>query len=255
MIFENRLVLSAMAGINNADFCLRQKAALVIMGGFNADDKAIKAAKKVVARGRREFIFDEPIDGIENEIKRIYNKKKFAVNVRSASIDGYVEVAKIVKKYNGIVEINAHCRQPEFVDIGCGQYLLFNQEKLIEIVKEVSKICTTAVKIRGSLEIDYLELAKQLRKVGCKIIHVDAMIPDGLCDLKLIGRISKTGFTIGNNSFIDVQSGEAMIKAGAKMASAARAVLKNPKFFDEMLKSKILSERVELGELALLNKN
>ena len=243
-MFENRLVLSAIAGINDANFCMKHKAALVILGGFNADDKAMDAAKKVVARGRKEFIFDNPIEGIKNEIKKI--SKKFAVNIRSSSIDGYVEVAELVKKYRGIIEINAHCRQPEFIEIGCGQYLLFNQEKLMEIVKEVSEICTTAVKIRGGLEIDYVNLAKGLRKAGCKIIHVDAMIPGGLCDLNLIEKISKTGFTIGNNSFVDVQSGEAIIKSGADMVSAARAVLKNQKFFDEMLKSEILSEKVKL---------
>ena len=114
-------------------------------------------------------------------------------------------------------------------------------------VREVSKICVTAVKIRGGLNIDYSELAKKLRKAGCRIIHVDAMIPNELCDLELITQIAKTGFTIGNNSFVDTKSGEAMIKAGASMASAARAVLKNPRFFDEMLNSKILSEKVILN--------
>ncbi len=246
MIFENRLVLSAMAGINDADFCIKQKAALVIMGGFNADKKAMKAAKEVVKRGRKEFIFEDPISGIEEEIKKIYKKKKFAINVRSASVDGYVEVARLVKNYGGIVEINAHCRQPEFVEIGCGQHLLYDKEKLVEIVKEVSKFCITAVKIRGGLNIDYLELANSIRRAGCKIVHVDAMIPNGLCDLKLIRRLSKTGFTIGNNSFVDVRSGEAIINAGANMVSAARAVLKNPRFFDEMLESAMLSDKVVL---------
>lgn len=246
-MFENRLVLSAMAGINDAEFCIKQDAALVIMGGFNADEVAMEAAKRVVERGRREFIFDNPIGGIENEIRKICNKKRFAVNVRSASIEGYEEVAEIVENYNGILEINAHCRQPEFIEIGCGQYLLFNQKKLLRIVKKVSRICVTAVKIRGGLEIDYLDLACKLRAAGCKIIHVDAMIPDGLCDLNLIKSISKTGFTIGNNSFVDTKSGEAIIKSGASMVSAARAILKNPLFFREMLKSKILSERVTLS--------
>ncbi|MEM0215596.1 MAG: hydrolase, partial [Archaeoglobaceae archaeon] len=114
MKFENRLVLSAMAGINNADFCIKQKASLVILGGFNADKGAIEAGIKAMARGRKEFIFEDPLEGIEREIKKIKGKN-FAVNVRSSSPEGYIEIARLVEEYDGILEINAHCRQPEFV--------------------------------------------------------------------------------------------------------------------------------------------
>lgn len=244
MKFENRLVLSAIAGINDAEFCNRQKAGLVILGGFNADRRAMEAAREVVKRGRKEFIFNDPIEGIESELKKI--KKQFAVNVRSSTLEGFLRVAELIDDYGGIIEINAHCRQPEFVKAKCGEWLLFNHEELIEIVKKVSRICITSVKIRGGYEIDYKRLCEKLRSAGCKIIHVDAMIPNGKNDLNLIRTIAETGFTIGNNSFIDIKSGEAIIKAGAEMASAARAVLKDPKFFDKMLRSKILSQPVYL---------
>ncbi len=244
MKFENRLVLSAMAGINNADFCNRHKAALVILGGFNADEGAMNAAREAVKRGRREFIFEDPIEGIENELKRV--KKKFAVNVRSTTLDGFLRVAELVDDYKGILEVNAHCRQPEFIRARCGEWLLFNHERLVEVVRRVSKICTTSVKIRGGHRIDYKKLCEKLRSAGCKIIHVDAMIPGGGNDLKLVKVIAETGFTIGNNSFVDIKSGEDFIKAGAEMVSAARAVLKDPKFFDKMLESKILSQPVYL---------
>jgi len=242
-MFENRLVLSAMAGINNADFCRRQRAALVILGGFNADRKAIEAAEKVVRRGRKEFLFG--IDGIEREIKKL-GKRKFAVNVRSSSLEGYLEAAELVESYCGILEINAHCRQPEFVEIGCGEWLLFHSEKLVEIVSRVSKIVPTFVKIRGGHELDYKGLAKKLFDAGCLAIHLDAMIPGGGCDFSLIERIAKIGNVIGNNSFVDIESGEKIIKSGAKMASAARAVLKDENFFEKMLKSPLLSQPVEL---------
>ncbi|MEM0329791.1 MAG: hydrolase [Archaeoglobaceae archaeon] len=245
MKFENRLVLSAMAGINNADFCIKQKASLVILGGFNADKGAIEAGIKAMARGRKEFIFDDPLEGIEREIKKIKGKN-FAVNVRSSSHEGYIETAKLVEEYDGILEINAHCRQPEFVSARCGEWLLFNAEELFKIVEMVSKITRTAVKLRGGYNLDYEKLSAKIFEKGCSIVHIDAMIPKGGCDLSLIHRISKHGFTIANNSFVDINSGESMIKAGARMVSAARAVLKDENFFEKMLSSKILSEPVEL---------
>uniref|UniRef100_A0A7J2TJK9 Hydrolase n=1 Tax=Archaeoglobus fulgidus TaxID=2234 RepID=A0A7J2TJK9_ARCFL len=244
MKFENRLVLSAMAGINNAEFCKKHKAALVILGGFNADKIANEAGKKAIERGRKEFVFEDPIEGIEREIRSI-SGRKFAVNVRSSSLEGYLEVARLVESYGGIIEINAHCRQPEFISAKCGEWLLFNFEELLKIVRKTSDIAITAVKIRGGHKLDYRAICKKLFDSGCKIVHIDAMASNG-CDLELIERVSDLGFVIGNNSFVDIASGERIIKTGAKMVSAARAVLKDDKFFEKMLKSEILSQPVSL---------
>ncbi len=245
MRFENRLVLSAMAGINNAEFCGKQKASLVVLGGFNADEGATEAARRAAERGRKEFIFPDPLEGIEREIRAL-GRKKFAVNVRSATIEGYLDAANLVESYSGILEINAHCRQPEFISARCGEWLLFNHEKLLEIVKAVSKITTTFVKIRGGHNMDYPSLARKLFEAGCDAIHVDAMIPNGGCNFELIGAVSRYGFVIGNNSFTDIESGERMIRAGARMVSAARAVLRDRNFFEKMLESDLLSQPVEL---------
>ncbi|MEM3390709.1 MAG: hydrolase [Archaeoglobaceae archaeon] len=245
MRFENRLVLSAMAGINNAEFCKKQKAGLVILGGFNADKGAMDAARKAVERGRKEFLFEEPIEGIEREIKAIKGRN-FAVNVRSSTIDGYLEVANLVESYGGILEINAHCRQPEFVSAHCGEWLLFNLEELLKIVKAVSNVAITATKIRGGYNLDYEAICKKIFENGCKIVHIDAMIPNATCDFELIRKLSPLGFVIGNNSFVDIATGEKMILSGAKMASAARAVFRDERFFEKMLRSKILSQAVEL---------
>lgn len=234
-----------MAGINNAEFCRDQKASLVILGGFNADKRSMEAGKKVAERGRKEFIFEDPLEGIEKELKEIKGRK-FALNVRSSTLEGYIETARLVESYGGILEINAHCRQPEFISAKCGEWLLFNPKTLLEIVRNVSRVAITAVKLRGGHKINYEELCSKLFENGCSIVHIDAMIPKGGCDLSLIHTISRHGFTIGNNSFVDIRSGESIIKAGAKMVSAARAVLKDKEFFEKMLKSAVLSEPVEL---------
>jgi TIM-barrel protein len=247
--FPNRLVLSAMAGINDAEFCRRHPAGLLILGGFNADETSNEAAKKAVRRGRKEFVYDEPLKGIETETKSLSKslKEKLAVNVRSKSIEGYINAAEIVKKYSGIIEINAHCRQPEFLEIKCGQWLIFHPDKLTEIVKEVSAMdVPVSVKLRGGLEVNYVDIIRELKKAGCDMIHLDAMIEGGGCDLNLISGLSSEAFLIGNNSVVDIESAERMLNAGAKMVSAARAVLKDYQFFKKLLSSSILRKPIRL---------
>ena len=245
--FKNRLVLSAMAGINDHRFCSKFPAAMVVLGGFSADEKAMEASKKTLLRGRREFIFDDPVEGIRREIEGLLENfdGAFAVNVRSASLEGYLKAAEVVSGFGGFLEINAHCRQPEFLEIGCGQALL-GSTRLPSIVEEVSEVCNTIIKIRGGLSLDYPKLAKQLRKAGAFMLHVDAMIAGGGADLELIKSISNEIFTIGNNSVVDVFSAKKMLESGAKLVSAARAVLKDEKFFEKLLKDEFLSSTVVL---------
>jgi len=255
--FENRLVLSAMAGINNAEFCLRHPVGLAILGGFNADNKSNEVGKKVEGRGRKEFIFEEPVEGIEKEVRIMRkNRRNFAVNVRSATIDGYLAAAEVVKKHGGIIEINAHCRQPEFIEIKCGQWLIFHPDRLVSIVSEVSEIdIPISVKLRGGLNVDYPEIVRKVKKAGCSIIHMDAMIEGGGCDLNLLSKLSGNGFLIGNNSVVDIGSAERIIKTGANMVSVARSVLKDEKFFVKLLESKLLRERVELEGTTKITRN
>ncbi len=251
LIFFNRLVLSAMAGITNAEFCIKHPVGLAVMGGFNADKVSMDAARKAIRRGRKEFIFDDLIEGIEEEVKKLVNSDfegVFAINVRSSTLDGYVQAAEIARKYGGILEINAHCRQPEFTEIKCGQWLIHHPDHLASIIREVKKLdVIISVKIRGNVEgVDYSQLVRTIRQAGCHIIHVDAMILGGGCDLKLISEISKSGFTIGNNSVVDVESAEKVISAGASMVSAARAVLRDSSFFNRLLTSDVLRKNVVL---------
>ena len=247
IIFPNRLALSAMAGICNAEFASRHPVGYAVLGGFNADRGAMEAAAKAVRRGRKEFIFEDPVDGIEEELKKL-KKLKFSgivgVNTRSATLEGYIQVAELCRDYGAIMEINAHCRQPEFISIGCGQELLFRPDELAGIVSSCSEICPVSVKIRGGLEIDYVSLTKFLRDSGACMVHVDAMIPGSGNDLQLVRELSAIMFTVGNNSVVDYESAVRMARA-SHMVSAARAVLKNENFFSSILRGE-LARKVEL---------
>ena len=54
-------VLAAMAGRNNGEFCKKigeLGVGMVTVGGISADEMSMEASKKMVERGRAEFIFD-----------------------------------------------------------------------------------------------------------------------------------------------------------------------------------------------------
>lgn len=248
--FSNRLVLSAMAGINDAEFCKQHPVGLVVLGGFNADDATKLAAEGVVGRGRKEFIYDDPRKGIEQEVKSLLEShRNFALNVRSAEMDGYLMAAEIAEKYGGMLEINAHCRQPEFIGVKCGQWLMYHPQEFASLIREISSTADVpvGVKVRGNLKgIGYLELSTILRKSGCSFIHLDAMIEGGGCDLELISGLAKENFVIGNNSVVDIASAEKVLACGAKLVSAARAALKDGQFFERLLESDKLREPLEI---------
>ncbi len=243
--FPNRLVLSAMAGINNAKFCMQHPVGMAILGGFSADRASMNAARKVIKRGRKEFIFENPLEGIAKEVKLFVKSSsgKFAINVRSATVDGYVGAADISRRYGGIIEINAHCRQPEFVEAGCGQWLMKHPELLEEIIREVSEIAPVSVKIRNGKNC--VNVAKRAFKAGASLVHIDAMVPGNLCDFEVVKKISRLGMTVGNNSVSTIEMAEKMAEV-AHLVSAARAVLKDPLFFHKLLSSPILAEPLTL---------
>ncbi len=236
-----------MAGINDWRFVRDKKAGMVTLGGFNADEETNLAAKKAVMRGRREFVFTDPLEEIEKQISMLRDfKGVVAVNVRSKGIEGYIQVSKVAGEYGALVEINAHCRQPEFIEIGCGQALLFEPERLAEIVEKSCKYSEVIVKIRGGLDLDYLKLAERLFDSGAFMIHVDAMIPGGGADYDLVELLTSAGNVIGNNSVTDIASARRMIESGAKLVSLARAVLRDGSIFDRLLQDNLLSSSVEV---------
>lgn len=249
--FPNRLVLSAMAGVNNAQFCKQHPVGMAILGGFNTDSASNHAAREVEKRGRKEFILDDPREEIELEVKTFLDfnqNQNFSLNIRSATLEGYIVAAEIAKKYGGLLEINAHCRQPEFIEAKCGQWLMYHPKELTSLLREVSQCgAPVGVKLRGGIsQVDYLHLSRELKRNGCSFIHLDAMIEGGGCDLKLISELANECFVIGNNSVVDIESGERILSCGAKLVSAARAALKDSDFFEKMLGSSELKEPLEV---------
>ncbi len=238
-------VLAPMAGITDGTFC-RDISTLgfdmVTLGGYNADPSTLNAGQKILARGRPEFDLKpgELISHLEGQTLLLKSHDTWnglvSVNLRAMTPDPIIEVSRL--KNVDVVEINAHCRQPEITDLGCGQALLKNQSYLEKFTREVVKKAKSkvSVKIRANVPgVDELATVQSIEHTGADYLHVDAMKPGfDSADYDLIKSIrQKTSlFIIGNNSIRDVQSARRMLAAGADGISIARAAIGGTLSFD-----------------------
>ncbi|MFZ3384304.1 MAG: methanogenesis marker 9 domain-containing protein [Candidatus Methanoperedens sp.] len=234
---RNPIAVASMAGITDSKFASGfANAGLFILGGYNLDKPTNEAARKEIERGRTEFVSDKPMEFLKSELIAAKGYTTIAVNVRAASIEPFLEAAVLAKEHGAILELNAHCRQPEMVELGSGEALLKDIPHLCEYIREIKKTgVVLSVKIRANVVND-VELAKAIEKAGADIIHIDAMHPQGV-DIGVIKRIrnSTNLFIIGNNSITDFESAKEMFCHGADMVSVARAVRKNPRIIDQLV--------------------
>ncbi|AKB45049.1 methanogenesis marker 9 domain-containing protein [Methanosarcina vacuolata] len=239
--FKNPIALAPMAGTVDSAFANQyaSNAGLVILGAFNLDKASIAVASALVARGRKEFISDEPMELIKKEIRAVTSGSAVAVNVRSTTLEPLIEAAKIVKEEGAILELNAHCRQPEMLEAGLGEALLHDIPRLsawIKAIKETGVVLS--VKVRANVVND-IELARIIDKAGADIIHVDAEMEGFGTDLDAIlnYRDATRLFLIGNNSVKDFEAAKEMFTRGADMVSAARGVLENSGLIQELVEN------------------
>jgi TIM-barrel protein len=230
---KNPIALASMAGITDSKFASGfREAGLIILGGYNLDKETNEAAKKEIARGREEFISDDPLHFLGTELEAASSSgTTLAVNVRAASLTPYLEASDIAVRFGAILELNAHCRQPEMLELGAGEALLKDSSRLCEYIREIKKTgVVLSVKIRGNV-VNEVELAEAVEKAGADILHIDAMHPQGVdTGVGVIKRVRNSSelFIIGNNSVVDFESAREMFGHGADMVSVARAVLNYP---------------------------
>ena len=205
-------VLAGMAGRNNGEFCRKignLGVGMVTIGGVSVDSKSIKASVKMVKRGRVEFIFNNLSEFLEENITRAQESgASVCVNIRSASLRGYVRASEIISDFNAVVEINAHCRQREMMDIGAGQSLLDDLSRLREIMETLRESGIPCIlKFRGNVksERDVIET------VNPDAVHIDAYKEgEKEFDFSVFERIKDINcFKIGNNS---INTPEAALK-------------------------------------------
>ena len=248
--FKNPIALAPMGGITDSQFVneFAKDAGIVILGGYNLDAATNLAASEMAKRGRKEFISDEPLKLIENELRSVKTESAVAINVRSSTLEPLIEAARMAKNANAIIEIDAHCRQPEMTKIGAGEALLRDLPKLQETIRKVKATgAIVSVKVRANV-VDDIKMAKAIEDAGADILHVDAMKKGSGADMETIRKIRDATrlLLIGNNSVTDFDTAKEMFTRGADMVSVGRGVMEDPSLISSLVKEVTLLQQ-EIG--------
>ena len=238
----NPLVLASVAGVTNSSFAISRSVGLAILGGYNIDAATISAAKEMVRKGRSEFAYDDPMLVIKNELGVMNSTSiKAGINARSTTLGPQLDLADLTHEKGGLLELNAHCRQPEMEAIGAGQCLIRDFNKLGEWIREIKQTdIVLSVKVRAGVVAD-VELAKIIDRAGADAIHIDIMDSGPVLIKKIRDETSLK--IIANNSIVDYRSAHKMFLMGADFVSVARAAMVGNDALEEILSEVQLFQR------------
>ncbi len=225
-MFEPRVALASLSGEADADWGRRaaDHAGAAFLGGIALDADSRAAAGSMIAdRDRREFLPDDPIAFLDEELAALTNARiRPGFNVRSATVDPVREAAAVCARHDAILEINAHCRQPELRRAGCGETLLADPARLSQFVTTAADTgATVSVKVRAEVENAPLPaVAARIDEAGADAIHVDAMDSEAV-----IADVADAAdlFVIANNGVRDRETVHEYLAHGADAVSVGRA--------------------------------
>ncbi|WP_292392625.1 methanogenesis marker 9 domain-containing protein [Methanoculleus sp. UBA303] len=177
-VVKTPVAIASMAGIVDAAYVLERAAHVgaAFIGGYSIDGPTLEASRQMAQEGRKEFLYDDPLETLEREIDVLKQSDVvMGINLRGSTPAAYAEVAGAFGD-RVVYEIDAHCRQPAMLEAGCGEYLLEHPAKLVEIIRALkSADVTVSVKIRAGVAADDRDLAHTVWKAGADILHVDLM--------------------------------------------------------------------------------
>jgi tRNA-dihydrouridine synthase B len=223
-VVRTPVAIASMAGIVDAGYVLEraEHIGLAFIGGYSIDKPTMDAARSIAATGqRKEFIPGDPVAELRAQVAKLEKSDVIpGINLRGSSPGAFRAVAQALGSAV-VYEIDAHCRQPEMVAAGCGEYYLKNTGLLLETVKMLKgEGVTVSVKIRAGVAEDDRLLAEQLWKAGADILHVDLM-DHGTAKLRQI-RNSCPLMIIANNTINTFDRMRDMLSHGADIVSLAR---------------------------------
>ncbi|HQD25982.1 MULTISPECIES: methanogenesis marker 9 domain-containing protein [Methanoculleus] len=221
-VVKTPVAIASMAGIVDAAYVLERAAhvGVAFIGGYSIDAPTLEASRKMAAEGRKEFLYDDPIEALEQEVNALKQSDVVTgLNLRGSTPAAYAEVAAAFED-QVVYEIDAHCRQPAMLEAGCGEYLLKNPAKLVEIIRALkAEDVTVSVKMRAGVAND-ADLARTVWKAGADILHVDLM-DFGHVRLRQIRNASPL-MLIANNSINTFDRAMNAFSHGADLVSLAR---------------------------------
>ena len=223
-IVKTPIAIASMAGIVDAEYVLKRADHIgaAFIGGYSIDRPTIEAAKSIAAKGdRREFLPEDPEGELRTQIQKMEKSNVvLGLNLRGSTPVAFSTIARALGD-SVVYEVDAHCRQPEMVAAGCGEYYLKNSDALAAVVKALkAEHVTISVKIRAGVAADDRQLAKKLWAAGADILHIDLM-DFGSAKLRQI-RNACPLVIIANNSITSFDRMKDMLSHGADLVSLAR---------------------------------
>jgi len=222
--FEPRLALASLSGEADAEWAAAgaHVAGAAFIGGVTLDEDSLEAARALVDRDRREFLPDDPLAFINGQLSALDDVAiQPGVNVRSTTVEPIREAAAVCGTHGAILEINAHCRQPELREAGCGESLLADSDRLTTYVETAAaEGPAVSVKVRAEVEgVDLPAVADRIESAGADVIHIDAM--DSEAVVEDVAAATDL-FVIANNEVRDHESVREYFKYGADAVSVGR---------------------------------
>ncbi|NGM67570.1 dihydropyrimidine dehydrogenase [Natronolimnobius sp. AArcel1] len=223
-MFHPPLALASLSGEADAEWARAgaDYAGAAILGGIALDADSRAAARDLVARDRTEFLPDDPLTFIDEQLEALADVPiQTGFNVRSATVGPISDAARVCRDRDGLLEINAHCRQDELCAVGCGETLLQDDDRLCAYVETAAETgVTTGVKVRAEVPgVDLAALSKRLEEAGATFVHVDAMDSE----LVVADVADATDlFIIANNGVRDDETVREYVEYGADAVSVGR---------------------------------
>ncbi len=220
-----RLALASLSGAADADWARAgaSEADIAFLGGIALDEPSRRAARQLCDRGREEFLPPEPLDWIDRQLAALADDPiRAGVNVRATDPAPIRRAAAVCAHHDAVLEVNAHCRQPELCAVGCGETLLADTDRLAAMVAAASGAgATTSVKLRTEVSgVDLPATARRLAAAGADALHVDAMDSEGV--IALVADAAPEPTLIANNGVRGRATVREYLACGADAVSLGR---------------------------------
>jgi TIM-barrel protein len=219
-----RVAVASLSGESDAAWA-RAAAPYVgaaFLGGIALDEPTRDAARKLVARGRSEFLPEDPLAFIDDQLARLAAVPiQPGFNVRAVSPARIRQAAAVCRDHGAVLEVNAHCRQAEMCAVGAGEALLRDPARLsAQVSAGAATGATVAVKVRTEVDgVDLPAVAGRVEAAGADIVHIDAMDSEAV-----VGAVADRtdGTVVANNGVRDRETAWEYLAAGADAVSVGR---------------------------------
>lgn len=222
--FTPPVVVASLSGESDANWASAAAPYVggAILGGIAIDEPTRAAARRMVSRGRDEFLPADPFAFMADQLAACADLPlRPGWNVRATGPGPIRDAAEVCAARGAFLEINAHCRQDEMCAAGTGEALLKEPGRLRDQVWAAAAAgATVSVKMRTEISgVDLVEVAQIADAAGADVLHVDAMDSE-----PMIGEVAAAtdAAIIANNEVRDRASVHEYAEHGADAVSVGR---------------------------------